>query len=595
MRTADWLVLCSAVAFVVAWSIRKSYHHRRQQQDNQQRDGAASTAESGLRDFVQSGHDAKWYTIALSVMATQASAVTFISTPGQAYTDGMRFVQFYFGLPLAMVILCIVILPIYRRLNVFTAYEYLERRFDLKTRSLTAFLFLTQRSLAAGLTIYAPSIVLSYVLGWNVSVTIVAIGALVVLYTSIGGTKAVSWAQSYQMGIIFIGMATAFVVILASLPVSVGDALRVAGVGGKLNTLDFSFDLNNRYTVWSGLIGGLFLQLSYFGTDQSQVQRYLTGQSLAQSRLGLIFNGLMKIPMQFAILLLGVMVFVFYQFTPPPMFFNTAEVRSIAGTPAELRYNTLERSYQQQAAARAATVHKYVAARAANNATETARLQTELNRSKQEMAVLRSEALTLLPTHGSAKPNDTNYVFLSFVLTHLPVGLVGLVIAAIVSAAMSSASSEINALASTVVIDVYKRLVKRDTADTDGGNDKQYAQHDSHYVLATRIATVAWGVVIVLFAQYADRLGSLIEAVNIIGSLFYGTILGIFLTAFFLRRVGGTAVFIAALLAEAVVVWLFNTTQISFLWHNLIGCVLVVMMAYGLELVLRGVRTSRKA
>jgi Na+/proline symporter len=570
MRTADWFVLCSAVAFVVAWSLRKSHHHRRQQEINQRETGT----ETGLRDFVQSGHDAKWYTIALSVMATQASAVTFISTPGQAYTDGMRFVQFYFGLPLAMVILCIVILPIYRRLNVFTAYEYLERRFDLKTRSLTAFLFLTQRSLAAGLTIYAPSIVLSYVLGWNVSITIVAIGALVVLYTSIGGTKAVSWAQSYQMGIIFIGMATAFVVILASLPVSVGDALCVAGVAGKLNTLDFSFDLNNRYTVWSGLIGGLFLQLSYFGTDQSQVQRYLTGQSLTQSRLGLIFNGLMKIPMQFAILLLGTMVFVFYQFTPPPLFFNTAEVRTIAGTPAEARYNTLERSYQQHAAARTATVHEYVAARAANNAAEAARLRSELDRSKQEMAAIRGEALTLLPTHGTAKPNDTNYVFLSFVLTHLPVGLVGLVIAAIVSAAMSSASSEINALASTAVIDVYKRLLKRD-AD------------DGHYVLATRIATVGWGAVIVLFAQYADRLGSLIEAVNILGSLFYGTILGIFLTAFFVRTVGGTAVFIGAVLAEAVVVWLFNTTQISFLWHNLIGCVLVVVIASLVELVLR--------
>jgi solute:Na+ symporter, SSS family len=584
VNTLDWLVLGGAVAFVVVRSILKTQASR----------GSAGH-DGGIRDYVQSGQDARWFTVALSVMATQASAITFLSTPGQAFADGTRFVQFYFGLPLATIVLVAVIVPIYRTLNVFTAYQYLEERFDIKTRSLAAFLFLTQRSLAAGITIYAPSIVLSYLLGWNIHWTIVAIGALVLVYTTFGGTKAVSWAQSYQMAIIFVGMAAAFVVIVRSLPVSFSEALTIAGAAGKLNTFDFSFDWNNRYTFWSGLLGGFFLQLSYFGTDQSQVQRYLTGQSLQQSRLGLLFNGIMKVPMQFVILLLGVLVFVFYQFVTPPIFFNAAEIQRLKGTPAEAKFNAVEARYQALARERAATTTAFVrlgkerdassassagGATTASHAALQAALQAKLDSSKQAMTALRSEALAILREGGVAKPNDTNYVFLTFVLNYLPAGLIGLVIAAILSAAMSSASSEINALASTAVIDVYKRLVNKSASE-------------AHYVWATRVATVAWGMMIILFAQFADRLGSLIEAVNILGSLFYGTILGIFLTAFFVKFVRGTAVFIAALLAEAAVIGLFNLAPISYLWYNLIGCLLVMMLAIAIEQALRLARVSQ--
>ncbi len=562
MQFIDWVVLCSAISFVVVYSIMKSRDRR------------------NIHDYVLSGRDAQWYTVALSVMATQASAITFISTPGQAYTDGMRFVQFYFGLPFAMVILCVTVLPIYRRLNVLTAYEYLEKRFDLKTRSLAALLFLTQRSLAAGLTIYAPSIIVSLILGWNVNITILAIGALVVLYTSFGGTKAVSWAQSYQMAIIFTGMTSAFIVIVWSLPsgVSFGDALHVAGASGKLNVLDFSFDLNNRYTFWSGLLGGLFLQLSYFGTDQSQVQRYLTGQSLTQSRLGLIFNGLFKIPMQFVILLLGAMMFVFYQFTPPPLFFNNAELQKLDGTPAKTAYQDIERRYSLLAEQHRRHTERFVSSLHTVNSTEHDAAKAAMQSSKQAIAELRAETLALLKqTVPNASTNDTNYIFLSFVIRYLPAGLVGLVIAAILSASMSSASSEMNALASTTIVDVYKRLLRPEK------DPQQFPEDPHHYVTATRIATILWGLVIVLFAQFADRLGSLIEAVNILGSLFYGTILGIFLTAFYLKFVRGTAVFLAALVAECVVVVCYNFTSISFLWYNLIGCVLVLVVSASIQ------------
>jgi Na+/proline symporter len=562
MQFIDWVVLCSAISFVVVYSIMKSRDRR------------------NIHDYVLSGRDAQWYTVALSVMATQASAITFISTPGQAYTDGMRFVQFYFGLPFAMVILCVTVLPIYRRLNVLTAYEYLEKRFDLKTRSLAALLFLTQRSLAAGLTIYAPSIIVSLILGWNVNITILAIGMLVVLYTSFGGTKAVSWAQSYQMAIIFTGMTSAFIVIVWSLPsgVSFGDALHVAGASGKLNVLDFSFDLNNRYTFWSGLLGGLFLQLSYFGTDQSQVQRYLTGQSLTQSRLGLIFNGLFKIPMQFVILLLGAMMFVFYQFTPPPLFFNNAELQKLDGTPAKTAYQDIERRYSLLAEQHRRHTERFVSSLHTVNSTEHDAAKAAMQSSKQAIAELRAETLALLKqTVPNASTNDTNYIFLSFVIRYLPAGLVGLVIAAILSASMSSASSEMNALASTTIVDVYKRLLRPEK------DPQQFPEDPHHYVTATRIATILWGLVIVLFAQFADRLGSLIEAVNILGSLFYGTILGIFLTAFYLKFVRGTAVFLAALVAECVVVVCYNFTSISFLWYNLIGCVLVLVVSASIQ------------
>jgi solute:Na+ symporter, SSS family len=565
MHPIDWIVLCSTLGFVVLWSIWRSVKARR---TRSQTSGASET----MHDYVLSGREAKWYTVAVSVMATQASAITFISLPGQAYTDGMRFVQAYFGLPLAMVILCITAIPLYRKLNVLTAYEFLEKRFDVKTRTLAATLFLVQRSLAAAISIYAPSIVLAIILEWNVHYVIFVIGTLVVCYTTFGGTRAVSWAQSYQMAIILLGMVCVGVLVVVSLPADVSfvGALRTAALAGKLNAIDWTFDVNNKYTVWSGLIGGLFLQLSYFGTDQSQVQRYLSGQSVTQSRLGLLFNGMMKIPMQFGILLLGVLLFSFYQFSQPPIFFNEAEIAKLRANPAsERRFKELEARYAEQHTERANEIRAFLANGASNN-------EQRLQESSEAMQATRTAALAELSANG-ANTNDTNYIFLTFVIQHLPVGLVGLLIAVVFSASMSSAASEINALASTSVIDVYKRLMQPNATESES-------------VRATRIATVLWGALIVFFAQFMGQLGSLIEAVNKIGSLFYGAILGIFLAAFYVKRVGGTAVFVAALCTEAVIVGCYALTDIAFLWYNLIGCVLVV----GFALVLQPVVGTRK-
>ena len=558
MHLLDWIVLLSTLAFVVLWSIRKSILAKR----------AHAEGANTMNDYVLSGREAKWYTVAVSVMATQASAITFISLPGQAYTDGMRFVQSYFGLPLAMVLLCVSAIPMYRRLNVLTAYEFLGKRFDLKTRGLAAFLFLTQRSLAAAISIYAPSIVLAILLGWNVHYVIFVIGALVVVYTTLGGTRAVSWAQSYQMAIITLGMVSVGFLIVFSFPndISFGDALRIGALSGKLNAVDFTFDLNNKYTFWSGLLGGLFLQLSYFGTDQSQVQRYLSGESVTQSRLGLLFNGMMKIPMQFGILLLGVLLFVFYQFTPPPIFFNTAEVQRMEQqASSHEKFTALETRYAALHQARQAEYRNFLAANDAHNASELASAKERLARSGKELADVRSSALQVVRESGG-NTNDTNYIFLTFVMQHLPIGLVGLLIAVVFSASMSSASSEINALASTTVIDVVKNVFHSNLTD-------------ARSVAATRIATVFWGAMIVFFAQFMGSLGSLIEAVNTVGSLFYGAILGIFCVAFYLKRVGGTAVFIAALGTEAIIFTLYATTGIGFLWYNLIGCVLVIVLS----------------
>lgn len=522
-----------------------------------------------MHDFVLSGREAQWYTVAISVMATQASAITFISLPGQAYVDGMRFVQSYLGLPLAMVILCIVAIPMYHRLNVLTAYEFLEKRFDLKTRTLAASLFLLQRSLAAAISIYAPSIVLSIIMGWNVSYVIFVIGVLVVLYTTSGGTRAVSWAQSYQMAIITLGMVSVGFFVVYSLPqdVSFSDALSVAAVSGKLNTIDFTFDLNNKYTFWSGLLGGLFLQLSYFGTDQSQVQRYLSGESVTQSRLGLLFNGMMKIPMQFGILFIGTMMFVFYQFTAPPLFFNQSEVEKLRGTPYEAEYKSLAEDFNKTAGVRSVRLRAYTEANRKGDDTRKESLQKELAADEQTLKALKKQAQKLLETNDpKAITNDTNYIFLTWIITHLPTGLVGLLIAVVFSASMSSASSEINALASTTVIDIYRRLF-------------QGSLTEARSVWITRFATVMWGAVIVGFAQFMGSIGSLIEAVNTVGSLFYGAILGIFMAAFFLKNTSGTAVFTAAILTEAIIFALNTWTSIGFLWYNLIGCVLVLVLA----------------
>jgi len=546
----DWLVLGGALVFVVLFGLWKG---------RQRRDSEA---------YLLSGRDARWATICLSIMATQASAITFISTPGQAYVDGLRFVQFYLGLPLAMVVLSVTVVPIFHRLKVFTAYEYLEGRFDLKTRTLAAFLFLIQRGLAVGLTIYAPALVLSVLLGWNLQVNLAIVAGLVMIYTVTGGTRAVSWAQSLQMVIIICGMVLAGIMALRQLPaeVSLPQALHVAGALGRLNAIDASLDLNNRYTLWSGLIGGFFLALSYFGTDQSQVQRYLTGKSITQSRLGLLANGLFKVPMQFLILMLGVLVFVFYQFNAPPVFFNPAAVAKARSGVEGAAFRQAESEYRAAVDRRAEKVKGFLAVRQRGDGSVEAQARAELQAADAQAKAVRSRAVDVVRRSDPASGgNDVNYVFLSYVLASLPAGLIGLVLAAVFSASMSSMSAEINALGATTVVDVWRRLLGK----TDPAKE----------VWVSRLATFGWGCFALLFAQYASRLGSLIEAVNILGSLFYGTILGIFLVAFYLKRVTGGAAFWAALVAEVVVLACFAFTGISFLWYNVVGCVCVVLLS----------------
>jgi SSS family solute:Na+ symporter len=552
----DWIILGSSLLFVVLFGLWKGRGQR--------------NAES----YVLSGRDMRWYTICLSVMATQASAITFLSTPGQAYADGLRFIQFYLGLPLAMVVLSVTVVPIFHRLKVYTAYEYLEGRFDAKTRTLAALLFLIQRGLAVGLTIFAPAMVLSVLLGWNLHLNIALIGVLVMIYTVTGGTRAVSWAQSAQMLIITVGMVMAGVMVMRQLPseMSLGDALHAAGGLGRLNAIDTAFDPNNRYNLWSGLLGGFFLMLSYFGTDQSQVQRYLGGSSVAQSRLGLLANGLLKIPMQFLILMLGILVFVFYLFVTPPLYFNPGPVEAVRKGPDAARYQSLEEAYQEACRERTGKVQAFVEARRQGGEGE-ARARQELRAAQEKTQSLRAEGVALIRRADPKAGTDVNYVFLSYVLHSLPAGLIGLVLAAIFSASMSSMSAEINALGATTLVDLWRRVRK----DPDGKHD----------VWVSRISTFAWGGFAIFFAEYASRLGSLVEAVNILGSLFYGTILGIFLVAFYLKRVQGGVVFYAALLAEIGVLACFVFTEISFLWYNLVGCALVIGISLLLTLVPR--------
>ena len=532
MSTIDWLVLVLFLLFIVIYGTWKS------------------KGSKNIRDYLLADKSTPWYTIALSIMATQASAITFLSTPGQAYVDGMRFVQFYLGLPIAMVILSITAVPIYHRLNVFTAYEYLETRFDLKNRALGSILFLTQRGLAAGFTIFAPALIISVLLGWDINLTIFIIGILVIIYTASGGTRAVNQTHFQQMIVIFFGMMAAFFMIYQLLPedISFIDAAYVAGKMGKLNAIDFSFDLNNRYTFWSGIIGGTFLMLSYFGTDQSQVQRYLAGSSIRQSRMGLLVNGVVKIPMQFVILFIGAMVFVFYQFVTPPLFFNPVETEKIMNSIYAAEYSHLETQYEEINQSKQSDIRGLLAAVQSKEEEAIKKHEEKLRISTEDAQNLRSEGIKLMQkADPSSDPNDTNYIFLSFVINFLPVGLIGLVLAAILSASMSSTSAELNALASTTVIDFYKRLIKKE------GSDR-------HYLMVSKLVTIFWGFYAIAFALFANKLGSLIEAVNILGSLFYGTILGIFLVAFYLKKVGGTATFYSALIAEGVVIACFIFT-----------------------------------
>jgi SSS family transporter len=558
MSVIDWCVLGITIISIVVYGLWKS------------------RGTKNIEGYLLADKELPWYQVGLSVMATQASAITFISLPGQAYSDGMRFVQLYFGLPIATVILCKTFIPIFRTLNVYTAYEYLEKRFDSKTRSLTAFLFLLQRGLSTGITIYAPSIILSAILGINITYTTLFTGGIVISYIVYGGTKAVAYTQMFQMAIIFSGLFVAGFMVVHLLPADVGflDALHLAGKMNKLNAIDTSFDLNNRYNIWSGIIGGFFLQLSYLGTDQSQVGRYLTGKSTTESRLGLVMNSLVKIPMQFLILLIGILVFVFYQYNTPPLFFNQTEVVRIEQSTHANEYKTLENEHlllhnQKQA-------HATELLQAMSNKNDAA-IDIAQYRLLQDDSIARSiktKAVDLMAKNNSlSDPDDTNYVFLSFVTKYLPVGLVGLLIAIILLASMGSTASGINSLASTSIIDFYKRFIN--------------TAADAHtYLSASRWATVAWGIFCVLVALYASKLGNLIEAVNVLGSLFYGTILGIFLVAFYLKKVSGTAVFYAAILTEGFIIcaWLLELT--AFLWLNAIGCILLICLAWSIQLSL---------
>lgn len=559
MSGIDWLVLGFTLASIVGFGLYKS------------------RASSELQRYLLAGRALPWYTVAFSIMATQASAITFTSTPGQAFADGLRFVQYYFGLPIAMVVLSITAIPIYRRLKVYTAYEYLEHRFDLKTRTLTSIIFLVQRGLGAGISIYAPSIILSVMLGWDVRITSAVIGGAIILYTTTGGVKAVSWTHVQQLTIVMLGMAAAFVTAVVLLPedVSFPDALAVAGALGKLHAVDFHLDWDNRYNFWSGIIGGLFIALAYFGTDQSQVQRTLTGASLRQSRLAMMFNGLVKVPMQFFILLIGVMVFVFYQFTVPPVVFNPVETERVRASGYREEYARLEEAHARVHAAKAVVLRDYLAAREAEDPVRTEAARNALSAAERQSGAIRDSAFAVLrAANPLAETVDTNYVFLTFILNHLPVGLVGLLLACVIAASMSSGSGELSALATTTVVDLYRRHFRPGATDDET-------------LRVSRWAMAGWGAYGVFFAQFADQLGSLVEAVNILGSLFYGTMLGIFLVAFFFRWISGTAVFAAALAGEAVVLWFFAATDVSWLWYNVIGCAAVCCVAACVEVGIR--------
>ena len=559
MTLLDWAVLVGTIGFIVVFGIWKS---------------------RGVRDMQSYVRDnsLKWPTIGLSIMATQASAITFLSTPGQAFEDGMRFVQFYFGLPLAMVVIAAVFVPIYYRLKVNTAYEYLEHRFDHRVRYLGAVLFLVQRGLAAGITIYAPSIILSALLGWDLGLLIVVIGLIVIVYTVSGGTQAVSQTQKQQMIVMMGGIFVAAVIIVWRLPdeVSLPSAVGLAGALGRMNVVSFDLDWNNRYNFWSGLTGGFFLALSYFGTDQSQVGRYLSGKSVTESRLGLLFNGMFKVPMQFFILFIGVLVFVFYLFTQPPLFFNGALLQRAAATEYAPQIQAIEAKYGEAFLAQRAAATEWVAA-SSDPALETA-ARVKLQTAAADARALRAEAKQVIAKAlPGTETKDADYVFLSFVLQYLPAGMVGLLIAVILCAAMSSSASELAALGSTSTIDLYKRAFRHDRP-SEGRRD----------LLISKGFTVLWGFVAIGFASFASLVDNLIEAVNIVGSIFYGTVLGLFVVAFFLKRVTATPVLIAALIAQSVVIALYFASNLGFLWFNVVGCAIVVVLAAIFEAV-RGV------
>ncbi len=547
----DWTVMLGTLFFIVSYGVWKTR-------------GAKN-----IEGYLLGGKESNWWTIGLSVMATQASAITFLSTPGQAYMEGMGFVQFYFGLPLAMIIISTVFIPLYYKLKVYTAYEFLENRFDNKTRLLTASLFLLQRGLAAGITIYAPAIILSQIIGWSLNFTILFIGILVIIYTVSGGTKAVSQTHKQQMGIIFLGMfiACGFLVAYLTDHLSFGKGIEVAGLLDKMEVIDWEFDPSSKYNIWSGLLGGLFLQLSYFGTDQSQVQRYLGGKSIRESRLGLMFNGLLKIPMQFFILFVGVLVFLFYQFVMPPLHFNQANETAVLNSPYAEQYREIQAEQEQVFNAKKTLITQY------GTTDQSLEVKQQIQDYHADERILMQEAKELiLKAKPDAETEDDDYIFITFVIHYLPIGIVGLLLAVIFSAAMSSTSAELNALASTTTVDIYKRNIKKT------GSDK-------HYLQRSKLFTLLFGVFAIAFAAMASLFDNLIEAVNILGSLFYGTILGVFLVAFFFKMIKGNAVFYAALVSQLIIIVLYTlnrmgSIEIAYLWYNLIAPALVIGISF---------------
>jgi SSS family transporter len=555
MESLDWFVLVSTLIIIVVYGTLKT------------------TGAKTAREYIQAGNNAKWWTIGLSVMATQASAITFLSTPGQAFNDGLGFVQFYFGIPIAVIIVCLIFIPIYHKLKVYTAYEFLETRFDLKTRSLTASLFLIQRSLSAGITIFAPAIILSSVLGWDLLTLNIIIGSLVIIYTVSGGTKAVNYTQKYQMGIIILGLIIVLFTILNLLPENIDfkKAVEIASINSKMEVLNFSFDLENRYTIWSGLIGGTFLMLSYFGTDQSQVQRYLSGESIKEMQLGMIFNGIFKIPMQFFILFIGVMVFVFYQFNSSPLNFNPQAEKIALESKYEKPYIDLKYKLEENFNERNLVINDFIE-------NKTISSKDKIDQLNIEEKDIRDKAKLIIQKAAKEKnikieSNDKDYVFINFILENLPKGLVGLLLAVILSAAMSSTSSEINALATTTSIDIVKRNFKN--------------VNDQNIVFYTKLFTLFWGICSIGVACVAYLADNLIQLVNIIGSIFYGNVLGIFLIAFFLKNIRSNAVFTAAIITQIIILIAWWESWMPYLWLNVFGCVLVIALSSILQLFLK--------
>ena len=551
MEYLDWIVLILTIGGIVAYG---SWQGKQTKQS--------------LKGFLLADRELPWYHILLSVMATQASAITFLSAPGQAYTDGMRFVQFYLGLPIAMIVLSVTFIPHYYQLKVYTAYQFLEKRFDSKTRILTSLLFLIPRALSTGVTIAAPSIILSTLLGWDLSWTNAITAAIVTTYCILGGSKAISYTQMLQMSVVLAGMVMAGVLIIYKLPEEVGlkESLHIAGKMGKINLIDWKFDLNNRYNIWSGIIGGFFLQLSYFGTDQSQVGRYLTGQSVSESKKGLLLNGFLKIPMQFFILLVGILVFVFYQFNEPPMFFNkNSEAKWVATKGYEKFEKEKSAIFLAKKDLDIQLIHSL------DKPGETSKIKNELQKLQVRQDEVRKEAVAFVnKNEQKIEPQDTNYIFLRFIIDQLPIGIVGFLIAMILLASMGSMASAFGSLTSTSMVDIYQRFLNKNSTN-------------KHYWIVSKLITLGWGILCLIVAQFAVNMGSLIEVVNILGSWFYGTILGVFLCAFYLPKTKGSHVFWAALLAEAFVIYAWKVDLMAFLWLNVLGCLLVMIFSLILQ------------